>query len=349
MQQELSKLARQFKAFARVESQAMSPFYSALSERIWQEDDVLAVASNVAPGQPPPNMLFAAVLFLLNRGANPDLLAKYPPNWSNDDSDATYAKFRGFLLDNSAEVIPILQSRRVQSNVVRRAAVLALGMHQVRNAVGDGPLVNIEIGCSLGLTLLWQRFHYDYGAGRSFGDSNSPVKVVTEMTGETLPVDFDRLPSVDRSIGIEFEPINPNDPDAIEWLEALIWRDHQDNLQLSRAAAKMLRAEPPEIYGGDAAIVLPEVIATLPPETSLCVYHSHTWNQMNQVTRDRIDQHLIGESMNRRVVRLSFEGAQEYSALQLIRYEHGKQLEPDRLANCEAHGRRIQYVMGGEA
>ena len=53
MQQDLSQLAQKFQAFARVESQAMSPFYSAMSERIWQDDDVLAIASNVSTCQPP--------------------------------------------------------------------------------------------------------------------------------------------------------------------------------------------------------------------------------------------------------------------------------------------------------
>ena len=276
MQQDLSQLAQKFQAFARVESQAMSPFYSAMSERIWQDDDVLAIASNVSTGQPPPNMLFAAVLFLLNRGANAELLARYPPQWSPDDSDATYSRFRELILEKAAEIILILQTRRVQSNVVRRAAVLALDLHHARRKVGDGPLVNIEIGCSLGLTLLWQQFHYGYRPVRPIGDANSPVRLVTEMTGEPLPADFTELPSVDESIGIEFEPVDADDPDAIEWLEVLIWPNHEDNLLLSRAALELLRSEPPTIHRGDAAIVIPKVIATLPAGSAVCVYHSHT-------------------------------------------------------------------------
>ncbi len=344
MQQDLSQLAQKFKTFARVESQAMSPFYSAMSERTWEDNDVLAVVANVTPSQPPPNMLFAAVLYLLNRGASPELLAQYPPDWSPDDADATYAMFRKLILDNAVEMIPILQTRRVQSNVVRRSAVLALGLHHVRREVGNGPLVSIEIGCSLGLTLLWQKFRYEYGTERSLGDANSSVRVVTEMTGELLPADFTQLPEVNEGIGIEYEPVDADDPDAIDWLEALIWPNHEDNLLLSRAALKLLRADPPTIHNGDAAVLIPEVVATLPAQSALCIYHSHTWNQMDQPTRDRIDQHLRRESMNRRVVRLSFEGATEHSVLSLIRYENGIQLEPLRLADCEAHGRRIKYL-----
>ena len=274
MQQDLSQLAQKFQAFACVESQAMSPFYSAMSERIWQDDDVLAIASNVSTGQPPPNMLFAAVLFLLNRGANAELLARYPPHWSPDHSDATYSRFRELILENAAEIISILQTRRVQSNVARRAAVLALGVYHARREVGDGPLVNIEIGCSLGLTLLWQQFHYEYGPDRPMGDARSPVLLVTEMTGEPLPADFTELPSVVESIGIEFEPVDADDPDAIEWLEALIWPNHEDNLFLSRAALGLLRSKPPTIHAGDAANVIPQVIATLPGKSALCIYHS---------------------------------------------------------------------------
>ena len=347
MQKDLSQLAQIFKTFARIESQAMSPFYSAMSERIWQDDEVLAIVANVSSGQPPPNMLFAAVLFLLNRGANPELLSQYPPNWSPNKSDSTYTDFRALIIDESAEIISILRSRRVQSNVVRRSAVLALGLHHVRHAIGDGPLVNIEIGCSLGLTLLWPNFHYDYGTGRSMGDQNSALRVTTELTGESLPPDFTQLPLVNESIGIEYDPVDATDPDAIAWLEALIWPNHEDNLRLSRAALELFHANPPTIHGGDASIIIPEVIAGLPTQSAVCVYHSHTWNQMDQPTRDRIDEHLKRESINRPVVRLSFEGATEYSLLSLIRYEDGNQLEPQRIAECEAHGRRIKYLGGG--
>ena len=344
MQQDLSQLAQKFKNIARLKSQAMSPFYSAMSERIWQDEDVFAIVSNVSPGQPPPNMIFAAALYLLDRGANPELLAEYSSNWSPEDAGTISAKFRELILNNAAEIIPILQSRRVQSNVVRRSALLALGLHHVRRAIGDGPLVNIEIGCSLGLTLLWQKFNYEYGSERSLGDANSSVRVATEMTGEPLPDDFTRLPQVNENIGIEYEPVDTEDPDAIDWLEALIWPNHEGNLLLSRAALELLRAEPPGIYGGDAAIVIPEVVATLPSDSAICVYHSHTWNQMDQPTRGRIDEHLQRESMNRSVVRLSFEGATEHSILRRIRYENGNQLEPLPLGECEAHGCRIKYL-----
>ena len=344
MQKHLSQLAQKFKAFARVESQAMSPFYSALSERIWKDNDVLAIASNVSPGQPPPNVLFAVVLFLLSRGTDAELLARYPPHWSPDDSDATSSRFRKLILQNAAEIIPILQTRRVQSNVVRRATVLALGMHHARRAIGDGPLSNLEIGCSLGLTLLWQRFHCVYGPELSMGGANSSLRIATEMTREPLPTEFTELPFVDESVGIEYELVEADDPDAIDRLEALIWPNHQDNLLLSRAALEVLRSEPPTIHNGDAAIAIPRVVATLPTESVICVYHSHTWNQMHQPTRDRIDSHLKGRSVNRPVVQLSFEGAAEHSLLTLLRYPNGNKLKPKSLAECEAHSRWINYL-----
>jgi len=65
---------------------------------------------------------------------------------------------------------------------------------------------------------------------------------------------------------------------------------------------------------------------------------------VDHATRNLIDEHLKRESMNRPVVRLSFEGANEHSLLALIRYEGGTQLVPLPLAECEAHGRRINYL-----
>ena len=72
-------LAQSFHLFGRVEApHAESPMYAELSYGVSQEAELLALAAETRVGQPPPNMLFAAVHFLLLAGTDHRLAAHYP-------------------------------------------------------------------------------------------------------------------------------------------------------------------------------------------------------------------------------------------------------------------------------
>jgi hypothetical protein len=61
--------------------------------------------------------------------------------------------------------------------------------------------------------------------------------------------------------------------------------------------------------------------------------------------RKRLDLLLRDASKGRLITRLGFEATpQGYSDLRLIKYENGVQNQDVVLANCEAHGRWIDWV-----
>ena len=51
------------------------------------------------------------------------------------------------------------------------------------------PLALIEVGASAGLNLLFDRYGYDYGAGRSAGDPSAPVRFTCALRGAVLAAD----------------------------------------------------------------------------------------------------------------------------------------------------------------
>jgi hypothetical protein len=61
----LDKIAEKFRAFAESETRDSSPLYEQLSMAIAEDPEMLTLASEAQKGQPIPNMLFAAVHYLL--------------------------------------------------------------------------------------------------------------------------------------------------------------------------------------------------------------------------------------------------------------------------------------------
>ncbi len=53
----------------------LSPHYAYLATRIADDSELLEIASIGGRGQPTPNLLFMSVRFLLEEGADPELLA----------------------------------------------------------------------------------------------------------------------------------------------------------------------------------------------------------------------------------------------------------------------------------
>ena len=342
-----SKLAAEFRRFAEVGSQNMSPFYSALAARISQDAELLAVASECRPGQPPVNMLFGAVRCLLDKGAAPELLALYPhtAGVGSGGSDACPA-FKQFVLENREAIVAILRTRSVQTNVVRRAAVLLQGLLRVAEKTGGRPIAHVEVGSSFGMTLLWQQFSYDYGNGLRYGPPDSPVRINSRMDGKSAAGGAAPMPPVVSNVGIEVEPVGPDDADGIAWLGALIWPEHNDNRDLWRAALPLALETPPRIVEGDVLEALPEVVGAQPAELPVTVYHSHTLNQFSREAKDRFEELLLGLSGRRQLFRISFEGAGKQSELRLFEYAGGRRVSDEHLADCEAHGRWIRSVAG---
>jgi hypothetical protein len=287
-------------------------------------------------------MLLGAVRFFLDHGADATLLNLYPRSFGQYPGIDAYPRFREFVLTSREPIIEILRSRSVQSNVVRRCAVLVLGLLRISQILEAQPFANIEIGASLGLTLLWRHFSYDYGDGLQLSPKDSAGLIRSRLTGPA-PFGDSAAPETISDTGIELFPVNLDDAESIAWLEALIWPEHDDNRTLWRLAVSLARRNPPRVVGGDANEVLPQLIAELLPGIPVCIYHSHTLNQFGTDAKARFQRLLRDESGNRRLFRISFESDGGHSALRLFEYLSGDCRGESHLADCEPHARWIRW------
>ena len=279
---DLAALSRLFTHVAEEECPQIDGWlYQALCRRISQDRELLAISAQAGPGQPPTNMLFAAVHYLLLGGADHPLRDWYPAlaNGDAQPPDTAFEPFRSFCLEHADAIRPLLESRRVQTNVLQRTSSLLPAFARAFEEGGGAPLAAIEIGCSAGLNLQWDRFQYAYSSGSRWGDPASPVLVECEVRGEVpLPALPAEIPVAWRK-GIEIQPIDITDADAVRWLRALVWPDHPGRQERLSAAIEIAREAPPEIREGDASVALPELIAEAPSDATLVVWGTHTLYQ----------------------------------------------------------------------
>jgi hypothetical protein len=336
-----AELSQRFERFARRECHA-SPLYERVSLGIAHDPELLAIAARAKPGQPLPNLFLAAVHFLLLRGVPAPLAAFYPSLSPTASASADpYPSFRVFCLEHREEILGLIATRLVQTNEVRRCGCLVPAFTRIAQQEGR-PLALVEIGASAGLNLLWDRYGYDYGIGRRYGDPRSPVQIVCELRGDRqlpLPVVW---PRVATRVGLDLNPIDVHDADAALWLRALVWPDEAGRAELLRQALQVAQDDPPRLLAGNALDRLPEVLATIPNDQALCVFHTHTVNQFPPDARARLSALLAEHALGRALYRVSIEWLGAASPrLELIVYKDGVTAE-DLLAYCGSHGEWLE-------
>lgn len=100
----------------------------------------------------------------------------------------------------------LIATRTVQTNEVRRSALLLPAFVLVSREAQGRPLYLLEIGAAAGLNLLWDRYGYHYGNGLRSGDMSSPVQISCSLRGALTPPVPATLPKVGRRRGRRPEP-----------------------------------------------------------------------------------------------------------------------------------------------
>jgi hypothetical protein len=158
-------------------------------------------------------------------------------------------------------------SRRTQTNEPARCATLLPAL-----ALLPQPLALIEVGASAGLTLLPDRYSYDYGGRQLAGtDEDAPVLGCRPLGPVPLPA---QVPAVAWRAGLDLNPLDVTDDDDVRWLECLVWPGETGRRERLAAAIETARREPPPVHQGDLLTDLVPLARQAPPGATLVVYHS---------------------------------------------------------------------------
>jgi len=279
-----------------------STFYGILSKGVLADEDILALADEAAPGQPSTHLLFGAVQFLLFE--KPDApLTRYYPSIADTPLNAheAYPAFRAFCLENHARIAALLKTRTVQTTAVRRSAYLLPAMAQLAERLGT-PFSIVEVGSSAGLLTLFDHYRYDFGNGVSVGPDGPLVSGFTYLGKKPAPA---RMPAIAERVGIDLNPVDPNDAVEVRWVDAVLPADLVEDRRQLRAALTYRAKTPLRVVQGDALKVLPDVLASLPDP--VCVFHSHCLYQWPEAAKDAFEQLLAEASLTRDIYRIGIE------------------------------------------
>ena len=338
-------LGNVFARFAEEASNGGCPLYTALAEGVSGDAHVLDIASS-ARRPPVPNLLFAAVHFLLLRGAA-HALASFYASLTPDPSPAgdAYHHFRDFCMEHESDLRGLLPTRLVQTNEVARCSYLRSAFAFIADETQGQPLSLVDVGASAGLNLLWDRYAYDYRGHGLAGDRNSPVRISVEVRGDNRPPIPHDSPSVAFRTGVDLNPVDVTDPDSALWLRALVWPGHERRADRLQAAMALALSDPPALVAGNALHVLPEISGGVPARTTLCIFHNHALNQFSQGDRRQFSSLVDECSQDREVYLLSAEGRRGHSFvnLELARIRNGDR-SVGELAKVDPHGKWLEWT-----
>lgn len=250
-------ISSRYRRFAEVEAHGQSPCYEIWATGVAEDQEVLRLLSTLTVAQQQPNLVFAAARWC---GAQP----------------GSFAALRHVVLADWGRVRAVIQSRTTQTNEPGRCAVLLPILQQL-----TGPLALLEVGAAAGLCLYPDRYSYRYSNGVEVDPEQGPSRVV-------LPCSIDgpvplgrRMPQIVWRAGIDLNPLDPRDPDAMKWLETLVWPEQDDRRTRLRSAVQIAAEEPVRIERGDLNELLPALAAAAPADATLVIFHSAVLNYLH--------------------------------------------------------------------
>ncbi len=231
--------------------------------------------SETLPGRKrQPNLVFAAARW---HGAEP----------------GPYDGLRRVLLDRWDDVSATVARRATQTNEVGRCATLLPVL-----AALPGPLALLEVGCSAGLCLYPDRYSYRYtsrppGRHRRAGPRRTGRARWCSTARSTATCRCrTRLPEVVWRGGLDLNPLDVRDDDAMRWLETLVWPEHGDRRARLSAAVALARQDPPELVRGDLTRDLDRLVDTAPTDATLVVLHSAVLAYLDEGDRLRFTESM---------------------------------------------------------
>lgn len=240
-------LQQQYRDFAS-DAREESPCFEEWSLAVAEDREVQAWLLDLPRIKQQPNLVFAAA------------------RWHGVAAPGPYDGLRRVLLDDDGRVRQTILTRSTQTNEVGRLATLAPLFSRF-----EGPLALLEAGASAGLCLYPDRYDYAWPPLGELAGSGGPT--LTCVVDGEMP-----LPTVHPEIawraGIDVNPLDVADPDAMAWLTMLVWPEQDDRRSRLLTAVDVARAEPPRIVAGDLLRVLPTLLDDASSHGVPVVFHS---------------------------------------------------------------------------
>lgn len=245
-------VARQYADFARHAGD--SPCFREWSSAIADDAEVLDWIGGLPPVKQQPNLVLAAA------------------RWHGVPAPGPYDGLRRALLDDDGTIRATILARATQTNEVGRLATLVPWFADLARQEGGRRLALLEAGASAGLCLFPDRYSYRWVADQKIVEAGAGPLLPCEVTGpfpdEVAP------PTVAWRGGVDLHPLDVADPDAMAWLENLVWPEQDARRERLRSAIEVTRADPPRLVTGDLLDLLPDLVGEAAEHGPVVVFHT---------------------------------------------------------------------------
>jgi len=263
-------VAAQYVDFA-AHCEGESPCFVEWARGVAADPEVLAWVDELPGLKKQPNIVFAAA------------------RWHGVPAPGPYAGLRAALLGDDGTIRATIRARSTQTNEVGRLATL---LPAFARAVPAGPIALIEAGASAGLNLFPDRWGYAWSTPTGVVELGAAPYLPCAVTGPApLP---DRLPEIAWRAGVDLNPLDVTDPEAMRWLETLVWPEEEDRRERLRHAVAVAVADPPRLVRGDLVDELPALVEEASAHGTVIVFHSAVAAYLPLEARARFQELMLG-------------------------------------------------------
>ncbi|HEY5025281.1 MAG TPA: DUF2332 domain-containing protein [Acidimicrobiales bacterium] len=303
MSDSTSELGKLWEWFADEQCRGYSPLYERICRAVATQGELLELVQGAPPAAHMPTVLLGAVHYLLLAGLEHPLADVYSGSSDRDPAPL----FVEVCREHRDQIGVLLATRHTQTNDCGRSAVIGPALTWLGRQC-DEPLALVDVGASAGLTLLCDRYRFDYGRHGTTGPHDSPVRIDCRVVGGDPPIAA-HLPALVDRVGVDRDPVDLADPDDARWLLACVWPD-TGRLERTAAAIALALAQGdlPPVVEGYANDVLPAVLGQLPGGATVAVLTTWAFAYFSIEDRHRFTELLTSESHGRRITWLSAEG-----------------------------------------
>lgn len=306
---QLERVAAAFRAGERIYAGQGSPLYVALAKAGADDPEILELSSNGLSGATPVH-LFTSVHYLLLGGV-PDPLARFFPTLTPDPAppEEAWDDFRRFCREHNDELRRLLKTRPVQMTYVERCRTLLPPMCHVASIAGE-PLNIIEIGCSAGVLLTFDKYAYEMRDNERIGPDDAPILLKGRMTGGPIL----RIPSIGSRVGIDLNLIDSRSREDRRWMLATCFPELRAEQGRLAKAIDIVAQTDIRWFEGDALSHLSAALAATPDP--VCIYHSACLFYWPTEAKAALDEQLRAASGTRTIYRIGIEPSERFDGWQ---------------------------------
>jgi hypothetical protein len=306
-QDRMEVVASAFRASIEVYGQMGARLYAELCRHSADDPEMLALADQAMEGAKPSHLLTAVHYLLLRDPGDP--LAAWFPTLSDRPKPpkSAFPELVRFCREHRQELVELLRTRSVQMTYAERCRSLLPAMCTVAREAGE-PLNLVEIGCSAGVLLVFDKFAYRYDGGSVVGAPDAPFVLEGSLTDG--PELF--IPRIGKRTGIDLHTIDASSEDERLWLLGSCFPELRDEQARLAKALDVIAATPMTLLEGDGLARIGEALAATPDP--LCLFHSACLMYWSPEARAELEALLLEEGRRRRFWRIGLEPSDRFNA-----------------------------------